>query len=523
MQSVHLSLSRMLDELFAERIGASAAMRIMQSAREGHLCVFREEIGNALDLLPPAVIGIGNGSASLAPIVRHEDRYYLQKNWVYETYILQQVKRLRQSPAPSYFDRTRFYKALEEACLAGKLSKEQGEAGRSLLDSCLTVISGGPGTGKTYTVSWLVQFLAAALPVEESACCHICLAAPTGKAAAHLQSIVMTQWKGVSTLQFETATLHRLLRLQPGQLRLASDFRIDADFVIVDEASMIDVPLLAHLLKAIGPDTMLLLLGDPHQLPPIETTSLFPEMARLLGSSLERCLRVEDAHLQQVACAVKEGNADTFDQLLDGTSSKAVRLDWEFSPLLAEKLFMRIGSLLSPDRPDPKAAWDHYLHVRILNAVRKGSYGTERLNQQIFSLLHNQAHSQNLWWAAPILATCNDPYAAIYNGMGGILIGRGRQIHKAYFPDTEEPQWRAFPSPPSYELSFCLSIHKSQGSEFDAVIALFPEGSERFGREAIYTALTRSKKKIEVVGKRETLRAMIARSSQKKTGFSARF
>ncbi len=179
----------------------------------------------------------------------------------------------------------------------------------------------------------------------------------------------------------------------------------------------------------------------------------------------------------------------------------------------------RSDPIVSLSEPDPRVSFETYNRFRILNPIRQGPYGTDALNKQIFQILKNTGK----WWAAPILATANDPFSEIYNGVSGILIGRGYKEEAAYFPKPSCKEMRRFSSPPPFELSFCLSIHKAQGSEFEEILALFPRGSEVFGREALYTAITRAKKNIQIQGDWETIQKMVRTSSRMMSGFSTRF
>lgn len=483
---------------------ASAVAKLISLSRQGHLCATFDELGEAI------------ASFTSPSIMRDQNRFYLQKNWVYETLILKHIQRLRNLAPPSFFDRSLFKEKLELLC-EKKLLAQQGLAIGSALNSCLTLICGGPGTGKTYTASQLVSLLLASVNKEKKKHFRVCLSAPTGKAAAHLRSALSLEESSF----VETSTLHRLLKLQPQENRLFLHRIIDADLVIVDEASMIDVPLLAHLLDAISDRTLLVLMGDPDQLPPVEAASLFSEMASSFGMFLQKSLRTEEAHLQKLSAAIQQGDESEMVHILSSTHSSLVHLSWDFDYTLAQKLYDQIEPLLSWEKPDPQKSIEKYQHCRILNALRQGPFGVDHLNERMFQLLQ-QKKQKGQWWAVPILVTVNDPRSGLYNGTSGVLIGQQMKDAIAYFPDESKEGIRSFPMPPSYELAFCLSIHKSQGSEFEEVIALFPEGSENFGREALYTAVTRSKKVLQIAGRYEILQKMIKNHCRKRSGFLER-
>ncbi len=516
-----------LDRLFANTLlqsqgdcpeGASIAlMRLMNHARSGHLCAKREFLGEAIDSLSPLIVEDGLSLFPKAPVIRYEDLYYLQKNWVYETHLLELTQKLRKQPPPAYLNRTVFRERLAELLSSGKLLPAQGQAIGSVLNQSLSVICGGPGTGKTYTASHLVKLLFLSRSSEKPDF-RVCLAAPTGKAAFHLRSALDAQGVSDPHLHIESQTLHRHLKLQPGATRLFSKRKIDADLVIVDEASMIDVSLLTHLLEAIGDETSLVLIGDPYQLPPVGSGGLFAEMGHLFGVHLDRCVRTDEPMLQEIAQAVKQGESARLMQIFAAGSDSARRLDWPFDGQLVDRLCEYIQPLSSEMPLDPKFCMEQYNRHRVLNALRQGPYGSDVFNLSIFAALQGN----NQWWAAPILATVNDPYSDLYNGMSGVLIGKTLKDAIAYFPDPSSEEMRKFSSPPPYELAFCLSIHKSQGSEFQNVLALFPEGSEHFGREALYTAVTRAKKSLKVLGSDAVLQQMLSEHVCTDSGFSRR-
>lgn len=467
-------------------------LELMTSAREGHLCLVKNE--------PPFPLAeSGKDSIPVEPIVRLANRYYLQRNWVYETHICRQLARLNQTSSP-----------IQAALDTSALLPAQVRAVEHALAHQLTVIAGGPGTGKTYTAGHLIRTLASSSNVKRLY--KVCLTAPTGKAAQHLQSSFLSADLPV---EIQADTLHRLLGLMPGKSKLFSPSPIDADLIVVDEASMIDVDLWAHLLEAVSSETKLIVMGDPDQLPPVEAGSIFSDLADLFGVRLDRCMRTDRKELLDLSWAIREGNSEAVSSF--GTSS-----------IDPQKLYEKLSPPLFESEPDPKACLDFFQRFKILSALRQGPLGIDRLNKH-FLELYQKTFLRGYFWAVPILISSNDPRTQLYNGTPGVLIGPceasfSLREAKAYFPDPLSSSLRSL-SPaalPHYEWAFCLSVHKSQGSEFDHVFALFPEGSEKFGREALYTAVTRAKKHLELAIDPKILESMLARHSRKRSGIVER-
>lgn len=440
--------------------------RLIESATSGNLCEQIEDVSS----LPPGLWSYGDKALAPTPLVVHGNRLYLQRCWALETLCLEALSKLLAEPPKSMHDSDRFVQLLDQI----PLQPAQRSAISRAFNQRLILLTGGPGTGKTYTASALIRLFgySSLLPLFK-----VAIAAPTGKAAAHLEAALQA-WNLPSALVIESTTLHRLLRLQPGTQHIHRPHLIDAHLVVVDEASMLDVSLMLHLFQAIGPQTRLLLLGDPDQLPPVDGPSLFPDLAELFGSKLERSMRTEQSELAELSSAIQRSD-------LSAVTAYADRI-----PLQLDA----IKKAMSPNR-------------RILSTLRKGPFGADILNQEL--LAHATPNAP-----IPILITENVPRLRLYNGSSGVLLKGTAHFNGFSLPEAELPK---------YETAFCLSVHKSQGSEFDEVIVLLPPGSEQFGKQALYTAVTRAKRRAILAADDATLATMLRTNSRSKNGLKERY
>jgi exodeoxyribonuclease V alpha subunit len=464
-----------LDRFFARKAEGDHAQflsQLLHMSRDGHLCVTSDRD------FPP-----------FPGVIRDQDRYYLHKQWIYETAVIDNLQRLlRATPTPP-----------PTTAIGDDLLPEQKEAVRHVLDHAVTVLCGGPGTGKSYTAARIAKLF------HNS---RIIVAAPTGKAAAHLSTLLAAQ--NVPCAQF--STIHHLLHLKPGQQNL--DLQpIDADLLLIDEASMLDASLLAHLLSAVASTTRLVLIGDPNQLPPVGMGTLFADIADQIGLFLRRTMRTDDSALQSFADAVNRGDSDEMERLLQSGHPSLAHRAWQDE---------EFPQLIFSQEPDPQHCLRAWQEFRILCPLRQGPHGIDALNLSLLRRLEDSLRIGD-WWAVPFLVTKNEPRLNLYNGSHGILIGQFQGAFTPYSARAYAPEAIDAALLPPTEFAFCLSVHKSQGSEFKRVVALLPPGSEPFGREALYTAVTRSKEKLVVTGELETLREVVRTTSRKASGFTKRF
>ncbi len=463
-----------LNQAFAKALDPSAPpllSQIMAAARQGHLC-----LRSSLSL-----------SVTSKAIVHDAGRYYLQRNWVLETAIVEEMGRLLSATPEDLFDPERFI-------LPETLSLEQAEAAKSVLTRSLTLLSGGPGTGKSFLA---IETLAALARAHRSGSFRVKIAAPTGKAADRLAAALPP----LANVDIEALTLHRLLGLQPGRTRLFEHHPLDADLIIADEASMIDASLFAHLLQAVPDGCRLFLLGDADQLPPVDGAGVFSDLADLFAIRLRKNHRLQNERLYSCFDAARTGSLAPLLEILEPPPTDLFGwIETEFQ-LTAQ-----------------------FETTRLISPLRKGPFGVDAINAHLLERLQSRlAYGES--WSAPLLVLSNDPVQKLYNGTPGTLQGiyQGGSIpygsEEVLFADGRRFLLRQLPG---YELAFAISAHKSQGSEFDKIVCLLPPGSEEFGREALYTALTRAKKEIRLVGEKEILEKVASKHSQSENGLKER-
>lgn len=443
---------------------------------------------------------------SPTPIYQYQDLFYFQKHWDSESICIQKFQQLINTPPQLPLDEQCIEHQLLQLLHDQQLLPEQAQAIKQLSDHSLTLIAGGPGTGKTYTAGLLIKTFWEALPLIHKKKCRIALAAPTGKAAANLQNSLnkAAQYlEGLPPLQ--ATTLHSLLGLKSNHV--SSDIRaIQADLLVIDECSMIDIRLMSHLLRSLKPGARLILIGDPFQLPPVSTGSFFSDMLSLCPPHqfivLKNCLRTELQSIVDLSQAIKDGSCSKAFQAINQSNQALIfkQISKDSSPLeiqlsLWEEVWRHIKNT------SDSHSSESFRSFRLLTPLRQGPFGVNQLNAFFFKeLLKKWGEKQTL--TLPIMITSNQPKQQLFNGDIGFLVlhppidpaGRIHLGDYATFGERKIPAMLL----PSYEYAFCLSIHKSQGSEFDEVLVLMPEGSEHFGRELVYTAVTRARKRLEI-------------------------
>jgi exodeoxyribonuclease V alpha subunit len=426
-----------------------------------------------------------------------------------------------------------------------------------------SVIAGGPGTGKTTTVARLLALLEEQAAVSGGPALLVALAAPTGKAAARMAEAVQAEGRMLDVdeevrarlLTFGASTVHRLLGRHPAsanRFRHNRDNPLPHDVVIVDETSMMSLPLMARLLEAVREDARLVLLGDQEQLASVEAGAVLgdivgPAAAGLAASSVAgpvgECITVLKTNhrfrgpLAELANAVRAGNEDAVLAALSaGGPEPASSTRWlDIDVASADDAALEpvrsavcaSGRLLAEAgrRGDGPGALDVLGELRLLCAHRAGPAGASTWNAHVERwLAEGLASPEGGWYVGrPVIVTQNDYSLGLFNGDTGVVIARpGGGLTVAFRRGGEivtvSPSRLA-----AVETAFAMTAHRAQGSEFDEVVVLLPPASSRIlTRELLYTAVTRARRSVVLVGTEASVRAAVGRPIARASGLTAR-
>lgn len=417
---------------------------------------------------------------------------------------------------------------------------EQRAAAVVALSQRTTVLTGGPGTGKTTTVAALLALLTEQADRAGQPRLRIALAAPTGKAAARLQQAVLAEVADLSDVDrsrlagLQAVTLHRLLGTRPdtsARFRHDRDNRLPHDVVVVDETSMVSLTMMARLLEAVRPESRLILVGDPDQLTSIEAGAVLADLVDgLAGRADVHLASLVTSHrygesIRSLAEAVRAGDADRVVGLLhEGGEHVEFVADAHAlrSRLVGHAVKLR-SAALADDRAGALASLDE---LRLLCAHREGLHGVRHWNRQLERWLTEET-GEGIWspWYAgrPVLVTANDYGLGLYNGDTGVVTRRADGTLRAAIAATSGDLDFATSRLGEVETMHAMTIHKSQGSQAGEVAVLLPpQDSRLLTRELFYTAITRAREKVVVVGSEGDVRAAIARRAQRATGLARR-
>jgi exodeoxyribonuclease V alpha subunit len=515
------------------------------AARQGH--AFCELERADAELMRSCEALVGADDSAVAPLRLDGVRLYLDRYWREERRLAASL-RARNRMRADVGDLA----ALGDAIRAAFPDEEYGEqrlAAAVALLRDLTVIAGGPGTGKTTTVARIVALAQTRAPAGAPPLIGLC--APTGKAAARMQEAV-----GASV---RASTIHRLLGWLPGgRFRHDAGNRLPHDLVIVDETSMVPLSLMVRLVEAVRDDAQLVLVGDPDQLAAIEVGAVLrdivgpaaesPRFGAGMRATLARVVGEPPAGVEQrsfgdgvavlrrghrsvapigrLAEAIRQGDADA---TVAALSAAETSITWIADPVaepgvLREHAVSAYGPMIAAARSgDATTALRRLAGFRLLCAHRHGPLGVAQWTDTVESWLRERLAGfepgPQRYPGLPLLATRNDYELALHNGDTGVIVRGADGELRAVFDAGGDTVELAPSRLADVEPLFATTVHKSQGSEFEVAALLLPEpDSPLLSRELLYTAVTRARSSLVLCGSEESVREAVARPAGRASG-----
>lgn len=523
----------------------SYLQQLIEASLQGDSCI--DISSEQIAALGQLAISADQANLKVAPCVYDEQGLALYRYWHLEQRLAEQICRLKQQliqpvSCDGYLD------LLTDA--------HQQAALQMVARQSLSIITGGPGTGKTYTLARIIAVLSQAIPHI-----RVAMAAPTGKAAQRMQEALQNSFNDPKLLESGlvseelrnqgTQTIHRLLGMGHSQTpRFNQKQPLPYDVIVVDEASMLDLNLATLLFEAVPESCRIILLGDANQLASVDVGAVLADLQQIQALAdnrvqLQTSRRfAEGALIGQVAKFIQ---AQTYQQdhvevlqqfeidIVEVSELKPIVLQsdmpdvvqLEYLPegnhaeveIYYQKLMLgfqgyvkSLKNYLKEERSIEQVqnvvkAFDDY---RILTAVRHGPFGLQQLNQYAQRWLQQQLSIVTLggWYVGrPVMMTYNDYQLGISNGDIGLCFEHRTQPQQfeVYFPSLNK--WVAANRlPKSIQSAFALTIHKSQGSEFTHTAVVLDQAAKNLlSQELIYTAITRAKKVVSLLVHQEAL------------------
>ena len=499
------------------------------------------------------------------PLILADSRFYLYRYWEYEHQLAINIRKIINWPTEE-IDGSRLISGLSRLfpdSSSDSVDWQKVAAVTAVLKR-FTVISGGPGTGKTSTV---VRILTLLLEQHHDMHLRIALATPTGKAAARLKESIINAVPHLDCseeikeqIPREAATIHRLLGTIPDSpyFRHNKENRLPYDVVVIDEASMVDLALMSKLVQALPDTTHLILLGDKNQLASVEAGAVLgdicdtgrihsfsPEFSLQLQRFLPRIMiptKTEPPMADSIVTLHKSYRFSESEGI--GAASKAVietspqsLLDLPNDSAFVRRSLPRESDLLRHLRPivhehfgtyikekNPVTALRLFERFRILCALRNGPYGVTALNNAVEVILRSVKllpSDNDVYPGKPIIITRNDYEFNLFNGdIGTITSDPSNGILKAAFPSPDGTVRLILPNRlPPHETVYAMTVHKSQGSEFDRVLFVLPsQYTPLLTRELIYTGITRARKNVELWSTPEIIQKGLATCIERQSG-----
>jgi exodeoxyribonuclease V alpha subunit len=509
----------------------SLVRQLSHEQSQGHSCIQLAESDCAL-VLASGLTAVSGQAAGSLPLVLEQNRLYLHRYWDYESRLAKQIKAMAQAKPP--------IEGLEAAldryfsALSGEIDWQR-EAAKMALTRGFCIITGGPGTGKTTTV---VRILALMQELASEPL-HIALAAPTGKAAMRLQESIGSNKASLPCdesvkrlIPEKVTTLHRLLGAMPPSpyFRHNADKPLIHDLVVVDEASMVDLALMSKLVDALKPGAGLILLGDKDQLASVESGAVLADLTAILPDctlELKKSHRF-DENIKKLATAVNQQQADGAWQALQSGDKNITLLDQDPADYVAGRQVDYLRLIKAAASFDE--IFRAFSRFQVLCANRHGKNSVAEINHLVEQKLVAQKliSVSGLWYVGrPVMVTQNNPALQLYNGDIGICLPDNDQDGKlmVFFQRADGSVKKYLPARvPHCETVFAMTIHKSQGSEFEEVLIALPDAvNPVLTKELLYTAITRARKTVKLLADEAVFAATVGRKVERITGLVDKF
>jgi exodeoxyribonuclease V alpha subunit len=501
------------------------AALVLHSFREGHACLDLDNIDSWCGEHGPEIGWPTDGTTWMKTVRENSD-------------VFGPPSKVQELPRPPFVvEGARVYISRvfqEEVDIAQRLVAANG--------STVTVVLGGPGTGKT---RWVAEQLGA---MTSGNVPSLALCAPTGKASRHLKAVLDKRLResGASEDVLEalhhapSTTAHKLLGYHPARtpkFRYGRHEPLPYKLVIVDEASMMSLSMMNRLLLSLRPDADLWLVGDPHQLASVEAGSVLADIARgakrndsVLNSRFKELTTQHrfdpDSPIAQLAAAVRDGDIDNARSILNTPHPDFLWIDPQKEPeklaaLQSEVVHHAQSVLEAAVKGNIAGALTAKTKLQVLSSTRDGYLGVYDWNQIVEAGLGPSVSKR--WYAGrPVLITRNDSSTGLANGDVGVICNVDGQP-RACFGDPQDPISIALARLPETDTVHALTIHKSQGSEYEHVVVVLPQSQSRIvTRELLYTGITRPQQKLTLVATIESIEAAIMTPIRRATGLADR-
>lgn len=516
---------------------------LWEKLKQGNVCIDWEEVSKDNpdwypDFEPVSKKEYSEKASGDPLIISSGNLLYIHRYYKYETSLIEKIKSLVSAP-PNEIGKGNHIDAKDP---------DQKKAILSSLQKNFIIISGGPGTGKTTTVTKILAQLFSAKPDLK-----VALAAPTGKAAARMAESLKNAGRDMDNRIKEhleklmPSTIHRLLGFKPNSIyfRFNEENHLPFDLIIIDESSMIDLALFSKLLRAIDPKTKLILLGDQHQLASVEAGSVFSDLCSL--SEELKTVAKEKSYLEKdsgenvivlkhsyrfssdkgigkFSNIILKKDFPELDKFLKETDGQ-VQVDSDYEEKLFETFILGFAEYIKEN--DLTKAFEKLNRLRVLCAVREGLHGVYQINARIEKILERKnliRRTGVFYHNRPVMITKNNYSLQLFNGDTGIVReGKDGKL-KVWFESKGELVSYPVSFITGEETAYAITIHKSQGSEYNQVLTILPEKDNQIlTKELIYTAVTRAREKVIIQCRQEILKSTIDRDVRRGSGIKQRF